>query len=309
MSYAGSLLLVCVAMAAAAPKPSTAPSAQPAPAAEQAPAEIEIASALVKLIEQADVPAREAGVLAAVNVREGQMVEEGEVLAQIVDTEARIAADRAEIEREIAAKNAENDVNIRFARKSVEVARAELQRSDESIQKYPKSISESEMDRLRLVVQRAELEVEQAEHEFQIAGFTRKIKENECRSADAKVERHRITAPISGVVVQVNRRPGEWVEPGERVVRILRLDRLRAEGFLKAEYHNGDFGDWQATLTVDLPGRPGEELPGEVVFVSPEIDPVNSQVSVWVEIDNADLRARPGMRAKMTITVPPPDGR
>lgn len=307
VAYSAALLLLSVAVAGAVPQPSPAPSAQPASAAEQAPREIEIASALVKLIEQADVAAREAGVLATVNVREGQMVEEGEVLAQIVDTEARIASDRAEIELDIAAKNAENDVNTRFAKKSVEVARAELRRSEESIRKYPKSISESEMDRLRLVVQRAELEVEQAEHEFDVAAFTRKIKENECRSAEEKVERHRITAPISGMVVQVNRRRGEWVEPGENVLRILRLDRLRAEGFLDARHLAGDVDDWQATLTIDLPGEPGAKLPGKVVFVSPEIDPVNSQVNIWVEIDNEELRARPGMRAKMTILVPPPE--
>lgn len=306
MARSAALLLLSIAFTGAAP-PSSTPSAQSGSRARRAAEEIEIPSALVKLIEQVDVPAREAGVLATVNVREGQMVEEGEVLAQIVDTEARIASDRARIELEIAAKNAENDVNIRFGAKSVEVARAELRRSEESIRKYPKSISESEMDRLRLVVQRAELEVEQAEHEFEIAGFTRKIKENECRSAEEKVKRHEITAPISGMVVQVNRRPGEWVEPGEDVLRILRLDRLRAEGFLDARHLAGNADDWRATLTIDLPGEPGAKLPGKVVFVSPEIDPVNSQVNIWVEIDNEDLRVRPGMRAKVTIQAPTPE--
>ena len=306
MTYSVSSLLLSVAVAAGASEPSTSGPQQPASTAEQSSTEMEVASGLLKLIEQVDVPAREAGVLAAVKVREGQMVEQGEALAQIVDTEARIAAERAEIELEIATKNAENDVNTRFARKSVEVAGAELRRSEQSIRKHPKSISDSEMDRLRLVVERAELEVEQAEHEFEIAGFTRQIEENECRSAEEKVERHRITAPISGMVVQVNRRRGEWVEPGESVLRILRLDRLRAEGFLGARHLSGDVDQWQTTLTVDLPGEPDAKLPGKVVFVSPEIDPVNSQVNVWVEIDNEELRVRPGMRAKMTILVPSP---
>lgn len=275
-------------------------------ASEQSVDEIEIPSALVKLIEQVDVPAREAGVLAAVAADEGQMVEEGELLAQIVDTEARLAEEKAQIELEIARRNAENDVNTRFANKSVEVAKAELRRSTESIEKYPKSISDSEMDRLRLIVDRAVLEVEQAERELEIAEFTRQIKENGYKSAQEKVERHRITAPIGGVVVQVNRHRGEWVEPGEMVVRILRLDRLRAEGFLPVRYLRHDLQDWQVKLTVDLPGNPGAEFPGKVVFLSPEIDPVNSQISIWVEIENKDLRLRPGMRAKMTIMVPPP---
>ena len=273
-------------------------------APEPAATEIEIPAALIKLVEQVDVPAREAGVLATVNVREGQMVEEGDVLARIVDTEARIAEERAAIELEIAQKSAENDVNVRFANKSVDVAKAELRRSLESIEKYAKSVSDSEMDRLRLVVERAVLEVEQAQYEFEIAQFTRQIKQNECQSAQEKTKRHEIVAPISGVVVQVKRRRGEWVTPGEDVVQILRLDRLRAEGFLNVRYLSDDMEDWRVELTVDLPGEPGVQLPGEIVFVSPEIDPVNSQVNIWVEIDNQDLRLRPGMRAKMTILVP-----
>jgi macrolide-specific efflux system membrane fusion protein len=270
--------------------------------AGQSATEIEVPSALVKLIEEVGVPAREAGVLAVVDVREGRMVEQGDLLARIEDTEARIVEHRASADLEIARENAENDVNIRFAKKSVEVAKAELRRSEESLQKYPKSVSESEMDRLKLVVERSVLEVEQAEHEFKIAGFQRRIKENDHRAAEEKVNRHQILAPLSGVVVQVNRRRGEWVEPGEEVVRILRLDRLRAEGFLNARYLGPDVESWRVRLTVDLPDEPGAEFPGKIVFVSPEIDPVNSQVNIWVEIDNEALRLRPGMRAKMTIT-------
>ena len=106
-------------------------------------------------------------------------------------------------------------------------------------------------------------------------------------------------------MVQVHRHRGEWVEPGEAVVRILRLDRLRAEGFLNVRYLGPDVESRPVTLTVDLPDEPGAEFPGKIVFVSPEIDPVNSQVSIWVEIDNEALRLRPGMRAKMTIAPPP----
>ena len=83
------------------------------------------------------------------------------------------------------------------------------------------------MDRLRLIVERASLEVEQADREFEIAEFTRQIKASQHQAAEEKVQRHRITAPLSGMVVQVNRRRGEWVEPGEMVMRILRLDRLK----------------------------------------------------------------------------------
>lgn len=265
---------------------------------------LEVPSALVKLIEQVDVPARESGVLAEVLVHEGQMVADGDLLARIVDTEARLAEGRAEIELKVAAMQAENDVNLRFARKSVEVAKAELARSLDSVENYPKSVSDTELDRLRLVVQRATLEVEQAELERDVAGRTRQIKENACQTAREKVQRHRIVSPLDGMVVQVGRHRGEWVEPGAAVVRVVRLDRLRAEGFIPAGRLTPALQDARVTLALDLPGKPGAELPGRLVFVSPEIDAVNAEVRVWAEIENTQLLLRPGMRGTMTIALP-----
>jgi len=272
--------------------------------ARRAGEEIEVPSVLIKLIEQVDVPAREAGVLASVNVREGQPVEQGDLLAQIVDTEAQIAEKRAAIELEIARKNAKNDVNIRFAKKSTEVAKAELRRAEESIDQYSKSISDSEMDRLRLVVERSVLEEEQAEYERQIAAYTLQIKENEHLAAEEKVRRRRIVAPLDGVVVDVQRFRGEWVQPGDAVLRILRMDRLRAEGFVSVEALRHDLMDCSVRLEVDLPDETGASFPGKIVFLSPEIDPVNAEVRVWAEIENRGLRLRPGMRAKMIIELP-----
>jgi multidrug efflux pump subunit AcrA (membrane-fusion protein) len=194
----------------------------------------EVPSMLIRLVQQVDVPAREAGLLAAVQVTEGQMVEEGELLAQIDDTEARLAEEQAVLEVQIARANATNDVNLRFARKSVDVAQAELQRAEQSNQSFAKSVSDSEMDRLRLVVERSVLAVEQSQHEQTIAGLTLQARESLVRSAQEKVQRHKLVAPFSGIVVQIKRNHGEWVTPGEAVVRILRIDRLRAEGYLPA---------------------------------------------------------------------------
>ncbi len=269
--------------------------------------QIEVSSALIRLIEQVDVPAQEAGVLTDVKASEGQMVKEGDLLAQVRDVEARLAEGRAKIELEIACRKAENDVNIRFVRKSVDVAKAELRRAQGSLAKYPQSISDSEMDRLRLTVERAVLETEQAERDFTIADFTRQIKENEYQVAGQRVQRRKILAPLDGVVVQVNRRRGEWVEPGDVVLRILRIDRLRVEGFLNVNDVRGDLRDCRVRLAVDLPGAPAAEFVGKVVFLSPEIDPVNAQTRVWAEVENRDLRLRPGMRAQMTIEVPASD--
>jgi macrolide-specific efflux system membrane fusion protein len=263
-------------------------------------AEIEVSSVLVKLIEQVEVPAREAGVLDKIAVREGQMVAAGAAVAQIDDAAVRFEQRNAELELLGAQKLAESDVKVRFALKSSEVAAAELRRALDSQQRLPESVSASELDQLRLLAEKSTLEIEQARLEFDIAKTAQLLKENDVQTAKHNIDQRKITAPLDGFVAQVLRRPGEWVQPGQTILRILRLDRLRAEGLVNAQSIDGDLMGRAVTLTVRQ-GDASTDYPGTIVFVSPEIDPVNGQVRVWAEIDNAELKLRPGLHGSMVI--------
>ncbi len=261
-------------------------------------------SVLVKLLEQADVPAREAGELVAIEVAEGARVKEGDVLAQIDDTEARFLEKLALVEAEIAAKNAENDVALLTAATICEAAKVEYERVNESAKKFPGSISQSELDTLRLEYEKAVLLKKQAAHDREVACCTQQLKETEHAFASRGVDRRKIKAPFDGVVVEVDRRRGEWVEPGEKVLRIMRLDRLRAEGFLDQRSVHSKLEGSPVRLQVEGSERSSVRFEGKVVFVSPEVDPVNGQVRILADIDNPDLILRPGQRATMTVNVP-----
>src|SRR5687767_2404116 len=100
---------------------------------------IEIPSVVFKVSEEVSVPARDAGVLAKIDVKEGQLVEEGDIVVRLLDTDVRLAVDRARLEAEIALRKFKNDVDIRYAIKSTEVAKAELARSLDTNEKYPKT--------------------------------------------------------------------------------------------------------------------------------------------------------------------------
>lgn len=49
------------------------------------------------------------------------------------------------------------------------------------------------------------------------------------------------------------------------MVRILRIDRLRAEGYLPAHAAGPDLQDPSVRVKVDLPGAPGTTFPGKTV--------------------------------------------
>lgn len=264
-----------------------------------------VPSVLVKLVEQVSVPARESGVLATVAVEEGHLVDEDELLARIDDAEAQLEKRQAEIELEIARKTAGNDIKVRFAKRSADVARNEYDRGLKARREFGTgAVTDSQLERDRLTWERAVLDIEQSEHEFAIESLTAKLKENALAVAVRNLERRQILSPIAGVVVEVNRRRGEWVEPGEQVFRVLRVDRLRAEGELLASDIRGELVGRRAVLRVSLPGRPDAEFEGKVTFVSPETDPINNKIRFWAEIENPDRLLRPGLQGSLTIDVP-----
>ena len=263
-------------------------------------APLRVANVLVTLIEQVTVPAQEKGVLSSVDVHDGELVQAGDLLAQIDDADSRLARDRAKIEHDIATRQSKNDVKVRFAKKAWELAKAEHRRAIESIEKYKKSVSQSELDQLRLIAEKAELEIEQAEIDLEVASLEANLKENELQLATRGVDRRKILAPIGGVVVEVKRHAGEFVESGQTMARILRVDRLRAEGFVSAKSLAGNPTGRKTLLTVEVGDRK-LEVPGALVFVSPEVNPISGQVRVWAEFDNPDLLLRPGLQGSMII--------
>ena len=293
-------LLLIVSIAALAP--SIAQAADPVSTA----APIEVQSVMLRLISEAAVPAQEAGVITSVAVREGQHVKQGELLAQIDDQVAVMAAKSAKLAYDAAHDKATNDVEIRYAKKAADVAEAELARSNESIEHFAKSVSQSQLDVEKLTLDKSRLEAEQAEHEHQIATMEMNSKENEWAATKVQIARRKIVAPFDGVIVQVYVRLGEWVEPGQKALRIVGVDHLKAEGFLPSQDARPGLAGAPARLTVDLPGQPGATFDGKVVFISPEIDPITGQVRIWAEIDNHDGRLRPGQAVKMTVGATAP---
>ena len=263
-----------------------------------------VEDAQVKLIAEVHGPAKEAGILAELHVKEGDLVEANASLGQLDSDLAAIDTKLAQIEHEIAKLQSENDVDRRYAAKSLKVAQSELQRSQASAQAYPQSISQTELERLQLVVDKSDLSIEQAERDLQVAGMTKQLKDQAIRTAAKHIEQRQIVAPVGGMVVQVFRQPGEWLDAGDPVARIIKMDRLRVEAFVDGLKYGADLLGCPVQLTTHLP--PGDRIAtfaGEVVFVSPELQPVNGQMRIWAEVENRDLELRPGARGKLAIDL------
>jgi macrolide-specific efflux system membrane fusion protein len=272
--------------------------------AQRAEGQIEVPKVLVKLIDQVEVPAREAGVLVSVDVTESSRVTVGALLARVDDTEAQLAEQRAKVELEMARKLALSDTAIRSAEKALKVAQDEYQRAYDANSKFPDLTTKTEIDRLRLAMDQAALAVDKAKQEQAQAALAQQLTQVELVAAERSVERRRIEAPLAGVVVQVFARRGEWVQPGDKILRIVRLDRLRVEGFAAARAVTSQLEGRGVRLLVDLPGKGATAFAGKLVFVGREIDPFNGQVRVIAEIENPTLALQPGLSGTLTIEPP-----
>ena len=82
------------------------------------------------------------------------------------------------------------------------------------------------------------------------------------------------------------------------------MDRLRAEGLIDHQVVGNDATGTPVTLRVMLEEDSPTEFSGNVVFVNPEIDPVDGKVRIWAEIDNEGMQLRPGLRGDMFVSFP-----
>jgi multidrug efflux pump subunit AcrA (membrane-fusion protein) len=264
-------------------------------------AEAVVESALLQLVEQVDVPARTAGVLSTISVDEGSMVEAGATVGQIDDSQTKLLYHRAELELKLSQEKSRSDVAIRAAQQTLAFAKSELNRIERASTNLPGSISQSQLAETKLKVGKAGFELENAEQESRQNKLTEELKQQELALGKYEIDVRRITAPVPGIVVEVMRHQGEWVEPGDKVIRIVRIDRLRAEGLIHVDSVAQNWRNVPANIYVDLPGQGEKHFAGKVVFVSPEVNPVNGLVRISAEFENTGNVLKPGLRAKIYI--------
>jgi hypothetical protein len=89
------------------------------------------------------------------------------------------------------------------------------------------------------------------------------------------------------------------------VVQIVRVDRLRVEGFVSADqYSPAEIDERPVLVEAVLAHGEKVQFQGKIVFVSP-IDQPGGEYLVWAEVDNRQAGGhwllRPGTTATMTI--------
>lgn len=215
------------------------------------------------------------GKLVAVLTDLGQRVSPGAVLALVRSSEVGQA--RADLAR---------------AQATADVAR---RNHDREIRLYAESISS----------QKELLEAEAAYRSAQADSAAASAKLGALGAADTGPGgTFNLTTPIGGTVVERNATPGQIVGPSASLFTVADLRHL----WIMVDVYEGDLASVGQGATAEVMPRalPGDTLRGHVTFAGGVVDTATRTFRVRVEVDNPNLRLRPGMFAQVLIMAARP---
>jgi RND family efflux transporter MFP subunit len=111
-----------------------------------------------------------------------------------------------------------------------------------------------------------------------------------------------IRAPFHGIVQERHVAPGAYMQVGQPVVTLVRIDSLRFRGGVPEREAVQLQVNQEARIEVE--GYP-EAIEAEVSRISPAMNPANRALCVEVDVPNARKRFRAGLFAEAEITVDP----
>lgn len=259
----------------------------------------------VKYINKVDVPAKTDGVLVDIVVEEGNLVDEGEILAVVDNRAAVLTVELKKAEEFQARHKAKDDVNLRDAKNNKEFAETEAiayraLNEQGAVQWF-------EMRRKELEVGKQSLRIELAEMEETTRKIDVLMKQTELKLAEEQLARCKISAPTPGYVEQRLAQKGQWVQAGTPICTLIRMDKLRVEGKISGLSYPGQIVKGHPVkIRIETSNSDRTELDGVLGYVSMEMD-VNGQHRVWAEVENRrngeDWLIKPGMRAEIIVPL------
>ncbi|WP_050930388.1 efflux RND transporter periplasmic adaptor subunit [Aestuariivita boseongensis] len=175
----------------------------------------------IKTSRDGTVASRVAGTVETVHVLDGSTVAMGDPLIDLDDELLRIQLAQSEAELAVAQASIAT-AEVRLDRAETTFARIEALRDSATFSQGRFDDAQSDV----------------LEAQSQMAEAQARVKSVEARMAEARyqLERSVVTAPFSGVVIDVNVIPGQFIAAGTAVVRLLDTDAFEVQASVPARY-------------------------------------------------------------------------
>lgn len=270
---------------------------------------IEVHDCIVRFADEVDVPALESGRVAEVSVKANELVERNHPIARLDDASLLIRRRASHLRLESARRESTDDIELRYAKTAVAEAKAEFDTSRSIHNDVSGAVPLSQLRRLSLAVERGELEVAQAEKRRKQAAVEVDLREADLAELDQQLQNLQIESPLSGVVLEVKRSVGEWIEKGQPLATVVRIDRLHVHALVSSEQIAPHLCrslpvsvHWEDPATGDE-----RSLRGRVLSVDPQMLP-GSRFRLHAEIinetmgdDQSQWQLKPGADVRMKV--------
>ncbi|GFE64004.1 efflux RND transporter periplasmic adaptor subunit [Litoreibacter roseus] len=245
---------------------------------------------------QVDIRAETSGLVESEPLRKGSYVERGQVMCKIDPgtRETDLALANARLP-EAKAKLPEAEGRLAEAQALLEEARI----NDNAAQKLSRDgfASDTRVASTRASVQSALAGVETAKAAVQSAMAGVQSAEAAISSAEKEIDRLTIKAPFSGLLETDTAELGALLQPGSLCANIIQLNPIKLVAFVpETEVANVAVGASAVGRTTA-----GQELQGQVTFLSRSSDPETRTFRVEITVSNEDLGLRDGQTAEIMI--------
>ncbi len=243
-------------------------------------------------VRRLEMQAASAGDLVEVNVTEGQVVEKGQLLAAIDDTELRLNVRKARESLVMAVANfSENVAYLKeYGGEDSRALEASAFASLIDAEDFRTLIDDPRFDELFSTITRDEVMAARDNLLSQQANF---------EQAELELARARTTAPFAGQIAELEVVVGQRVSAGTKLVTLIDANPIRVRvAVLESEAGLVRIG---RRAEVHFAAYPGETFVGRVGAISPLVDPEERTLEVLVMLPNDDLRLKPGMFAQIVL--------
>lgn len=268
----------------------------------------EVQRGFVMAVHDVRVPSMTNGVVFQIRASLGEHVEKGDALLDLDDAQSSLEQVIVSAEHDAAIHRAGSDVGVRFAAAGRRVADMDYRRALTANQSSPNTVSEADLEKLRLTAEESLLKVEAAGKEHESKAMEVRVFAAKRRLSTLVAERSRVSSPVEGEIAEVLVQEGEWVEPGRPLVRIVGLETIRIESLVSTKsYRPADLYDVTVTVRARLSENTEESFEGQIKFISPMVRPGGDYL-IAVEVPNRKDRGhwilRPGMEVEFQLTTP-----
>jgi RND family efflux transporter MFP subunit len=250
------------------------------------------ASGYVTARRQATISSKVTGRVLEVLIEEGMEVEEGQIMARLDDSNARVSLGLAEAEL-AAARSALNETEVRRAE-----AEVDLSRIKELVERNV--VSEAELDRAQAAFDSLVARIEQQQTQIEVAAQRVAVWQQE-------IDDRTIRAPYDGVVVSKNAQPGEMISPLSAggaftrtgIATVVDMSSLEIEVDVNESYINRVRAGQAVEATLDA--YSDWQIPAHVIAIVPTADRQRATVRVRIGFEELDPRILPDMGVKVAF--------